>query len=651
MRYLFICLLMVLTPLAASSAVTTPYGSCSSGTQRIVAAGEAFKRIYVSDGDKLTSMWRGRDGNFYQARVIPEGPYAASIRRSAGARILDIASLRSNPPYFKDAAGNYFKLVPHEGNHGLVLRAVPLTGSELATVKASLGNCRPDGSSSSGGGSSSSGSDDPDEEPIDDDPVDDGPDHGGSDPICKITHSCGSTSSSSSSGGSTSSSSTSSSSTSSSSSSSGSTSSSSTSSSSTSSSSSSTSSSGANPRVGLSGLPWNSGSWVNGSNDRMERFEAYRNRPSDAVTQSIPNRYETWAGFAGASSEAQVNTEFAQSPSAFRPTFAGFFSDANWFRHVWGGSPATEHRQRIIHLAWMDPIPHSVGNGWGGGRYENPRVWQQIKDGSADKYAFLLGRKFAYLDAQNGDTRFPMTIDFAYEFTLLTHNQLPEGSYMDGATKRYAYQDFPYGWSRLVKAIKEGYKYQRGRDCPYRFSWRPQLRFIVDDRTSSSPHTIRHEEIFPNRVADWAPGASVIDGVTVIPAGPIGRMADLVGVSWHDSSKEMVRGSTAASGNWEAIYRGYPSHWGLQEVADFARAQGVHVVFPEWAARRASHPPASPNPGDVYRMTYEFFRRNASIMAYETVFDQGSGSLYNAWDPVQPPAQNPATVYKELFGR
>ena len=188
----------------------------------------------------------------------------------------------------------------------------------------------------------------------------------------------------------------------------------------------------------------------------------------------------------------------------------------------------------------------------------------------------------------------------------------------------------------------------------YRFAWRPQLRFVALDRTSSENRLVRHEELWPNLAQDWIIAEDVvIDGVKVLPAGPIGRAADILAVSWHDSSRERVRGSssTAPGNNWQQILDGFPTHWGLQEAADFAARQGVLLALPEWAARGASHPPASPYPGDVYRFTFAFLKRNAGILAYETVFDQGSGNLYRPWTPTPPsPEQDPLRVYRELWG-
>lgn len=403
------------------------------------------------------------------------------------------------------------------------------------------------------------------------------------------------------------------------------------------------------PHVGKSGMPWNAGSWINGSNDRMQKYVDLMGREPDAVTQGMGD-VEIWPNVGGADSEAEVDRDFNRTPAEWvstAPLFRGVFQDQGWFGHIWGDYPATVHRRRIINLDWAEPIPRSVGNRWTGSTYTNPTLYRDIKEGAADKYVFLLGRKFAYLDQRDGDPSYPMTLDWFYEFTLESHGKSPEGSYMEGSEKKYTYQDFPYAWARWIRVFKEGYKYQRGRYPNYDIAFRPQLSFINSDRRGGG-RTVRHEELWPNDVANWNVSARVINGVTVLPAGPIGRQIDLVGASWHDSSFERVRGATrtAADSNWDRILNGNAGFWGFNEIAAFARAKGVYMVFPEWAPRREGA--ASTHPADVIRFTYWFFDTNKDILHHENYFDQGDGSFYTTW-PATSSGQVPLPTYKELW--
>lgn len=402
-------------------------------------------------------------------------------------------------------------------------------------------------------------------------------------------------------------------------------------------------------RVGKSGMPWNAGSWINGSDDRMQKYVTLMGHEPDAVTQGMAD-VTIWPNVGGADSEAEIDRDFSRSPAEWRtsaPLFRGVFQDTAWFGHIWGNYPATVHRRRIINLDWAEPIPTTVGNRWNGTTYSNPTLYKDIKEGAADKYIFLLGRKFAYLDMRDGDPDYPMTIDFFYEFTLESHGKSPEGSYMDGASKRFTYQDFPYAWARWIRVFKEGYKYQRGQYPNYLVAFRPQLSFINSDRRGGGS-TIRHEQLWPNDVASWNPGERVINGITVLPSGPIGRQIDLVGASWHDSSFERVRGSsaTAPGNNWNRILEGNAGFWGFNEIRDFAIAKGVKMVFPEWAPRREGN--ASTHPSDVIRFTYAFFDANKALLDHESYFDQGDGSIYLPW-PANESGQNPIETYKELW--
>lgn len=384
----------------------------------------------------------------------------------------------------------------------------------------------------------------------------------------------------------------------------------------------------------LSGYAWPTGHWINGMNE-LAKFESFRGFKSDVVTQSLGyTTNEIWPHVAGAESEAIVDAEFAQSPQEFKPSFGGVFRPTRWPKHTWGPE-AVEHRKRRIHLAWMDVLPKSDGNNNG----KNPAVWKRIRNGEMDKYLFLLGRKFAFRDQQDGDPAYTMVFDLVYEWTLVNHTSWPGGG---------AHVDFPYGWARLNKAFKQGYAYQRGMPCPYLWAWRPQLRFSVKDAAGKP---VRYERLFPNNIATEIFAENKINNIVVMPGGAIGKTVDLVGVSWHDSAAEQVAGSTidAPNSNWRKILAGTPEVWGMQEMADFARRERVQMVLPEWAPKRAGKYGTSKNPADVIRFTHYFLQLNRDVLAYETYFQLAEGRLTGEWDPKQPEGHSPAQVYKSLW--
>jgi hypothetical protein len=394
----------------------------------------------------------------------------------------------------------------------------------------------------------------------------------------------------------------------------------------------------------LSGMPFLSGHWVNGDDDKDKIFAEWRGFATDAVTQSMRGMSQ-WYENGGASSQSELDAALVAPVASFTPPLKGIFKNLGWQAHVWGDYPATEHRKKLIHLAWMDVVPNAIGNHSG----DNPKVWYDIGNGSGDEAMFVLGRSFAWLDEKYGDPAERMSFDFAYEWTLVTHSSWPSGTYVVNGTTRETYKDFPRGWSRMVRVFREGYEHQRGKACDYRFFWRPQLYFSVRDKDNQ---IVRHEQLWPNLAASETIAEDVkISGVTVLPKGPLGAQANGVAVSWHDSSSERVVGSseTDAGNNWQDIVDGFPTHWGLGEALDFARQEGVPFAFPEWGARPPDYPPISPNPGDVYRFTHWLIMKNLDVLGYETVFDSSGANFLNTWDPPQPADQEPATVYKSLW--
>jgi hypothetical protein len=86
---------------------------------------------------------------------------------------------------------------------------------------------------------------------------------------------------------------------------------------------------------------------------------------------------------------------------------------------------------------------------------------------------------------------------------------------------------------------------------------------------------------------------------------------------------------------------------GIQDVADFARAHGKGLSYPEWGLASQQERGAGDNPYFIEKMR-SFFEANADILVLEAYFSEPETSLGNSiWDPAQMPQS--AEVYKRLW--
>ncbi len=86
---------------------------------------------------------------------------------------------------------------------------------------------------------------------------------------------------------------------------------------------------------------------------------------------------------------------------------------------------------------------------------------------------------------------------------------------------------------------------------------------------------------------------------------------------------------------------------GIQDVADFARAHGKGLSYPEWGLASHQESGAGDNPYFIEKMR-SFFEANADILVLEGYFSEPETSLANSiWDPAQMPRS--AEVYKRLW--
>jgi Glycosyl hydrolase family 26 len=86
---------------------------------------------------------------------------------------------------------------------------------------------------------------------------------------------------------------------------------------------------------------------------------------------------------------------------------------------------------------------------------------------------------------------------------------------------------------------------------------------------------------------------------------------------------------------------------GIQDVADFARARGKGLTYPEWGL--ASHEEGGMGDNSFFiEKVRSFFEANADILVLEGYFSEPDTSLANSiWDPVQMPKS--ADVYTRLW--
>lgn len=117
---------------------------------------------------------------------------------------------------------------------------------------------------------------------------------------------------------------------------------------------------------------------------------------------------------------------------------------------------------------------------------------------------------------------------------------------------------------------------------------------------------------------------------------------DLVGCDFYDWHN--TKSTDEAS--WQASIRPAGAV-GIQDVADFARAHGKGLTYPEWGLASTQEAGAGDNPFFIQKMR-SFFQENADVLVLESYFSEPSTSLANSiWDPAQMPRS--AELYAQLW--
>ena len=117
---------------------------------------------------------------------------------------------------------------------------------------------------------------------------------------------------------------------------------------------------------------------------------------------------------------------------------------------------------------------------------------------------------------------------------------------------------------------------------------------------------------------------------------------DLVGCDFYDWHN--TKSTDEAS--WQASIRPSDSV-GIQDVAEFARAHGKGLTYPEWGVASTQEAGVGDNPFFVEKVR-SFFEANSDILVFESYFSEPDTSLSNSlWDPVQMPSS--AETYARLW--
>lgn len=119
-------------------------------------------------------------------------------------------------------------------------------------------------------------------------------------------------------------------------------------------------------------------------------------------------------------------------------------------------------------------------------------------------------------------------------------------------------------------------------------------------------------------------------------------VVDLIGCDtydWHGTA-------SVDEASWATTQRPKDSP-GIGDVADFARARGKGLTYPEWGLASPAEGGEGDNPFFIRKMR-GFFEANADILVMESYFSEPNTSLANSiWEPDQNPLS--AEVYRELW--
>lgn len=319
-------------------------------------------------------------------------------------------------------------------------------------------------------------------------------------------------------------------------------------------------------------------------------FEQLRKRPVDIIAVWAPkNQIANWDDIAGGPGD---------DPSQIGGTLT---KGLNMKKVIWDNAAT---RALPVHLN-LTLVPPTASNRRG----INPGVWFDYADGDFDVYWRRLGKRMAYLDAASGRTAL-LVLDLGWEHTGPWYHWSIMGS--QGGTP--AYTRFPYAFARIVAAVRAGYHDHGGKNCPYRFCWRPSRQAVAAG--------VHHKAFYPGD-----------------------ESVDLLALSHHDRDPYLT------PTNWVSRTSPWPNtanfnREGWDAYFDFCASRSKKACFPEWAPLQTTGEyEASPYPEEFFRLTRSYIERRIDLFAYDCFFN-GDDSKITA-----NPTWKGTTEYLKLWGR
>ena len=321
-------------------------------------------------------------------------------------------------------------------------------------------------------------------------------------------------------------------------------------------------------------------------------FEEWRGRKCDILMYFAPHQMfkRDWDDIAGGRGDDET-------------VAAGSLSLTKGVRSA--GRIFIDHKELPAHFC-LPLVPAPLGNQKGA----NPAVWDELAAGEHDGLFRRLGRRLAYLEAAHGrDPAVPLMLDLGWEHSGPWFPWSIAGE-LDGVP---VYKKFPSAWARIVTSIREGYRAFAGRDCPYKFVWRPARKMVAPG--------VRHAAFYPGD-----------------------EFVDLVSISVHENDPIVT------ADNWSSRWCPWPPKKPLNEgwdaMFELAQRRGKPVCFPEWSPHRVTEDKAkaSPNAGEFMHMVRSYIEDHVEQFAYDTYFYAKPTAM------VPFPDWSGSIAYRELWG-